>query len=622
MAVADVQAGRAGRGIDAVALGLALGLLALLIGFSAWLWQGRQQALLLAPAIGGLGDCLELSAPAAPLEGACSGAQGSAAARINAALDALGPRRSPNGHFELGYTLVVPLLNLFEPKAGGDWAIDTEAVRRIARTVQDVDRPVVLYLFSTHFSENAPIEPVLAQDPANLAATPQGPLPVDRYLTGAMYPWSIARFDNPITQRREQAVKAVTGAICALPAAARRHVVGVNLLGEVHHLYPDFEAGMGFGTPYVVTDYSEASRRGFRAWLKERFVSVAALNAALGAQFTSFDQIEPPSKDIRHERLDHFFQHIDAQAAGTLAVGGWLHDAARAKGDAPWVRVYLDGELVGRVQAHHVRQDVGQARPEFGTDKVGWRFDLRHADLPRGNHRLDVALEGTDGRLQHIAMRRFNAMDRQQSPPQPVPLRQPLPSFAPPAASVASATDAPVDGVAVFYNPLVPLWHEFRGDQVLAYLAHFDELLDRTCLGDVPHRTQQIAPAEGAGWDASRFAAGRSLLPFGHVGLGINLYGEAAYDPGFFDWLARSRQPGYSVTEFHPLRAMGPAELDRVLEQHRTHGARTLSFFLHPHQASHGPVPDKAPNPFAFDPANPQHGSDQLYRSMQQVLKQ
>jgi hypothetical protein len=478
---------------------------------------------------------------------------------------------------------------------------------------------VVLYLFSTHFSENAPIEPVLAQDAANLAATPQGPLPVDRYLGGAMYPWSIARFDNPITQRREQAVGAVLGAICALPAQARARIAGVNLLGEVHHLYPDFQAGMGYGRPYVVTDYSDASQRGFRAWLQRRFGSVAALNAALGASFASFDQLEPPSRDIRRQPLDHFWQHIDAEAGGTLAVGGWAYDAARAAGEPAWVRIYLDGEPVGRVPAHFVRQDVGQARPEFGTDRVGWRHDLRHASLARGVHRIDVALERADGTLVSMGTRHFAAMDRQQSAPPPLPLRQPLPPMQPPGAGVAFYIDAPTDGVAVFYNPLVPLWHEFRGQQVVDYIAHFDALLDRSCLAGVPHRTQQIAPAEGAGWDASRFAAGASLLPFGDVGLGINLYGEATYGDGLFDWLARTRQRGYSVTEFHPLRALDATELARVLQRHRAHGARSLSFFLHPHQASHGAT-GAAPNPFAFDPANPQHGSDRLYQSMRQVL--
>ncbi|HQD14668.1 MAG TPA: hypothetical protein PLY54_04445, partial [Ottowia sp.] len=271
---------RPGRGVDAVGAALAAGLLAALVGLSAWLWQGGQRPLLLAPAIGELADCLDMAPAQAPLEPACTGPQGSAAQRIETTLAGLGPRRSADGHFELGYTLVVPLLNLFQPR-GEDWAVDAQAVRRIANTVQGVDRPVVLYLFSTHFSEQAPIEPVLVRDAANLAHTPQGPLPVDQFMGWPLYPWSIARTDNAITQRREQAIGALAQGLCALPATARQRIVGINLLGEVHHLYPDFEAGMGHDRPYVLTDYSDVSRRGFQAFLRQRLGSVAALNAYL-----------------------------------------------------------------------------------------------------------------------------------------------------------------------------------------------------------------------------------------------------------------------------------------------------------------------------------------------------
>lgn len=97
--------------------------------------------------------------------------------------------------------------------------------------------------------------------------------------------------------------------------------------------------------------------------------------------------------------------------------------------------------------------------------------------------------------------------------------------------------------------------------------------------------------------------------------LGINLYGEATDDATFFEWLARSRQPGYSVTEFHPLRALGADALGAVFDDHRRHGARTLSFFLHPVAQGDAPA-----NPFAFDPHNPHFGSDRLYRAVQDLL--
>ena len=86
---------RPGRGVDAVGAALAAGLLAALVGLSAWLWQGGQRPLLLAPAIGELADCLDMAPAQAPLEPACTGPRGSAAQRIEATLAGLGPRAAP-----------------------------------------------------------------------------------------------------------------------------------------------------------------------------------------------------------------------------------------------------------------------------------------------------------------------------------------------------------------------------------------------------------------------------------------------------------------------------------------------------------------------------------------------
>lgn len=615
------------RPINALCLALAAALFAALAAFSAWLWQAGRAPLLLAPALGGLHNCLALGPRGAPADAACTAPDGSAAPRIERALQALGPRESADGRFLLGYTLVVPLLNLFEPHAQaapapeGRWAVNEEALRRIARTIEGVPRPVVLYLFSTHFSEEAPIEAALAQNPDNMAATPAGPLPPDRYMGWPLYPWSIARTDNPITRRREQAIRALADALCQMPPAARARIAGINLLGEVHHLYPDFEAGMGAGSDYVITDYSAASRQGFSRWLARRFAGdIGALNAWLGgAPFASFDDVQPPSRDIRRQPLAHYWQHLDATAHGLLPVSGWAHAAS---GPA-WVRVYLNGRFAARVPARFMRQDVAAARPDLGTAQVGWRYDLPFARLPAGLYRIDLALE--DGpRLIHMGARHVAVMDRQQSTPRPQPMQAALPPMQPAGGSGAAYwIDTPQDHAAVFYNPLAALWHVWRAEQVVAYLRHFDALLERTCLAGVPRRTQQIYPAEKAGWDGTRFASEASLKPFGHVQLGINLYGEATQDDSFFDWLARSRQGRYSVTEFHPMHAMSAAELRRVLLRHQAHGAQTLSFFLHPpepaRQAGQG-AQAAQPNPFAFDPANPLHGSDALYRAVQGVM--
>jgi hypothetical protein len=377
----------------------------------------------------------------------------------------------------------------------------------------------------------------------------------------------------------------------------------------------------------VVTDYSAASHAGFRAFLRQRFNTVEALNAALGTAFTAFDQIDPPAGNTSGAP---FWQRLDAHSTGQFAISGWVRDLTRPTPDAdpaaaPWVRVYVDGAPMGRASARYVRQDVGEARPDLGTARVGWRLDLDYRTLAPGVHRVDVELEHPyQGQtlLVNLGTRHIVVFDPQHpddSPQNVAPMRQPLPPLVPPDRATPFSLDAPADNLALRYNPLAALWNDFRGEQAVDYIEHFSQLFDGTCLAAVPRRTQQIFPASGAGWDETHFASAPSRRPFDHVQLGVNLYGEATNDPAFFDELARNHQRSYSVTEFHPLRALTAPQLRAVLETHRAHGAHTLSFFLHPTLRDKQGHPVVI-NPFSFDPDNTEHGSNVLYRSMQQVL--
>ena len=256
--------------------------------------------LLLAPMIGIIEPCILLH----PGEGAnqeladgCSGAAGSAAALVESTLSGLLPRGTP-ARYELGYTLPVPLLQLLREQAG-DWVIDRERVQRLVRTLRETERPAIVYLFSTHFATGAPIEAALAADPVNLSHTPAGPLGTQSYYGSAIHNWSFASTRTPLSARRVQAAQAVLEEICRLEPRHREKIKGVTLLGELHHLFPDFEKGMGFALPYRVTDYSEASRQGFREFLRDRYRSIERLNSATGSHWAAFDQVEPPSKDVR-----------------------------------------------------------------------------------------------------------------------------------------------------------------------------------------------------------------------------------------------------------------------------------------------------------------------------------
>lgn len=602
-----------------VALSSAVGISALTR--AGWLLHGGQSSrMFLAPMIGVIEPCIfapaDKTAPADDLSHSCTGPRGSAGALVESTLAALAPPAGRQPAYELGYTLPVPLLKLFKP-AAGDWVIDQEALGRLVRTLHDVDRPAVIYLFSNHFAAGAPIEEALNADPRNLSASPDGPLPRDSYYSTPIYNWTFASTRTAITERRVQAAKAVLDEVCKLPPADIAKIRGVTLLGELHHLFPHFESGMGFSPPYRVSDYSDVSRRGFRVFLERKYGSIARLNQVLGTSWKSFAEAEPPSKDVRTTPLRDFTEHIDSFAHGSLPVAGWTHVKSPLSGPPPVVRVYRNGELIGTAPVRLGRQDVVQALPQLGDANTGWRFDMEFRSLPPGLHRIDVMLENGPGALVHLATRQVAIMDRAQTTPVPMP-QKPLPSSVPAAGQVLGSVDLPTDQSSYFYNPLVPLWHAFRGQQVVDYLEFFDGVVDQSCLSRTPRYTHQIIPFTNPGWDENKYAITASLQPLKAIRLGVSLYGEPTYGTSFTDWLTGSGHHGYGVTEFHPLKPMTPASVQTMLDAHAQRGAAFISFFLEPRWK--GALVSRDHNIFSLDPDNRRFGSDRLYQSMRMTL--
>lgn len=601
-------------------------------GAGGWaLWHSQFPAiaraagpLLLAPMVGVIDSCVwEPSASAAPLppdlQTSCTGPEGSAAALLEATLSALSPLQ-PQGRaaaaYTLGYTLPVPLLQLFRQSADG-WAIDPDTVNRLVRTVRDTDRPLILYLFSTHFATDAPLETALAQDPANLAHTRDGPLAPSRYYDSVIHNWSLASTENELSARRVQATQAVLEAMCRLPAKDVAKIKGVTLLGELHQLFPDFEAGMGFDAPYRVTDYSPTSVAGFQRFLRQEFGRIEQLNRVLGADYPSFDAVQPPSRNIRTEPLQRFTEHIDSFAHGSLPISGWAY-VPQAQGAAPaWVHIYRNGVFVGKTPVNQGRQDVLAAKPEFGDANTGWRLDMDFRRLPAGMHRVDAFLEPTPGHLVHLGTRHIALMGRDQSAPQALPQKS-LPASVPADAALQAHIDLPTEQSSYYYNPLVPLWHSFRQQQVVDYLQFVNGAVNQSCLAGTPHYTHQIIPFSNPSWDANKYAIQASLQPIQGIRLGVSLYGNAAYGEVFSRWYRQTSHAGYGVTEFHPLKAMDAPAVQQMLGQHAQRGAEFVSFFLEPRWQ--GALVARGHNTFSFGPENTQFGSAALYQAVQQVL--
>jgi hypothetical protein len=598
-------------------------LLILIVITLAITYFAKHKKLLIAPMIGGLDACifhkqyLLSNTPDAKYTKLCLADGDSPSQLIETTLRNISENKNGTGNYKLGYTLYIPLLMLFESK-GSDIQINMSIVRRIAKTVENVDRPVILYLFSNHFGVGGQVEQILAQNPDNLLQTVKGGMKKDSYYNVNIFPWSFVTTDNEITRLRERAFNAVLDEVCKLPKNIVARVEGVTMLGELHHMFPNFQAGMGFSGDYLISDYSKHSSDGFRNYLSGKYKLVAALNKQLGSDYSSFEAIPPPSKNIRTDTLKNYWEHIDAYAHGTLPIAGWVAKSQRNPAAEDWVQIYANGKLIARTAVAFGRQDVLAAHPEISSADVGWSYDLDYSKMVPGLHRIDILLERGVEPLMLLASRQIAIMERSQATPMAVASTE-LPLTVPANASALFHVDSPGDLSSYYYNPLVTLWHGFRKHQIAEYLNHFGNIAKNKCINPNLIYSHQILPFVNPGWDENKYAVGRDLAVPGDMRLGISLYGEASYGTSFFDWFKGTRRSSYGITEFHPLKPMDAKALESVFNQHFQNNAQFLSFFVEGFGLNEDP--ENRPNLFSFDLKNNNAGSDTLYKSVREVLK-
>ena len=612
------------------ALAVALLVLLLCVYFVTLALPQRAGRLLIAPMVGLLDPCLNGGSLTAYQQTdkafvACHAEEGSAAPVIETTLSALGPRVSRNGRYELGYTLNVPLLRLFKSGNGthASWVVDDVLMDRYVRTIAQSSRSLVLYLFSNHFATGAPIESALASEPHNIAITPDGLLSRDQHYGMDVFPWTVANTQNSLTERRMQAIDALLARLCKQPSEVVRRIRGITVLGETHQLFPDFQSGMGFSGPYVVSDYSEKSIQGFRRHLRKKFHTVAELNSALGGGgYRDFEHVYPPSGDIRLNPALEPVRHLDAYAHGKFPVQGWLAAHPRLTGN---VKVRVNGRPVGSTRAALGRQELLEQVPGLGSADVAWRFDLDFRDWKPGSYTISAHAEMHNGRAVLLGQRIVSVrslggaqVDAQAGLGQIHPVPADLPLAQLPGAR--GHLDMPLEGADFMYNPLVPLWHQFRGQQVREYIAFMARRIDKSCLHGVPRYTHQLFPYANPSWSYDKYAVDESLRETGDLRLGVSLYGEATYGASFFSWKTMRHRGGYGVTEFHPLKGMDVGDFRRMIDRHFNSGAEFLSFFTE----ARGDLPSGIVNsgktiPY-FSPGNSQYQSAQLYDSLQRMM--
>lgn len=572
----------------------------------------------ITPTIEGLGLCeTALKDPKITYPGAayakCKELKDDGASVVTRLLDELEPG-GPKGRVQVGYTATLQLLSLYRQTPQG-WAIDTDKADAFFSLIQNVKRPVVLYFQASHFDSQGAITDSLLKEPRNLLQLKNGkPLEL-KYFSYRITPYTLQTdADIPVNRYRFEALRYLAERVKALPVPVQQRIVAITLAGELHQMFPDFENGMGAYDGIQVTDYSPASVAGFRTWLERKYRSIGQLNLQTGLKYRSFSSVQPPSKDIRKERLNSFGEHYDAFADGRLPFSGWLWDPEKK---ITRLDLYVDGQRVAEIPTGLNRLDVYRAEASITDANTGFRYDLDYRAMAIGKHRAQIIAETGAGRLQ-LAERDFSIIARDQSPgPSVVPASVKGLAAGDTIPSVRSWLDLPKPIQDLYFNPLARDWNAYRELQVRDFLAAFHNVAVRAGMPADKLYSHQIVPQVNSTWNPQLFAADLSMAADVPWKQGLNMYGGAADSKWMRSFLSDRKITDYGVPEFNPQQWKTKGVHLRALQSHLDGGARFVSpYYLSIIPAKFKGTEEHGVNRMEIGPDNPKDGSDAFYKAL------
>lgn len=532
---------------------------------------------------------------------------------INNELNKIDSGKIRNGNFELGYTLTIPLFRYYQQDKSGKWFVNQSFLKHDIDVINHIDRPVNIYLSLNHFADsNEKLSRELAKDSRNIMWNAQGPMPISDYFGNPVIPWTISDYSAPITQYRENVFR---DALLQIKTVIRNHpgrVIGVSILGEVHQMNKNIMAGPSYSVDMNDTsDYSPSSVDGFRHWLKEKFANINQMNELFGSSYTSFDDVSPPTRNIRKDILKSFFEHNDNFASGSMDIYGWMTDSRSCKAA---INVYLDGKNIGRATYGLNRTDVAEAIG-IRNPNVGFRYSLNFKKIKYGSHKVWLT-ESCNGKETLLDTRAFSYVDRKQSPTALISVMEP--SFPKKDAAVTISVDGPKANQDVFYNPLVELWQLYRQYEVKQYLQHFAQIAAQYIPADLIFSHQISTELNGA-WNKEITAEEDSKKENNFYNQGTTLYGGAAFGDAFFTNAKRDGWRTYSISEMNPMSDIGVDGYVNMLNRHNKAGAKFVSpYFISVISDSR---PLRGLNMFEMRPGNTSAHSDQFYEAIKRVMQ-
>lgn len=541
------------------------------------------------------------------------------ASAVNRLLNQLEPGGA-KGSVQVGYTLTMELLKLYKLTPKG-WVIDDDQVSIFLDLIAKVPRPVVLYLSAGHFDSQGSIVQELEKDPENWMRLGDGSVPRLGYFGYRILPYTL-RTDPQIAVNRYRfnALRHVAKRIKLLPKSVQERIIAFTLAGEVHHLFTDFESGMGRYQNIRVTDYHPASVADFRRWLAREYGSLQVMQQKTGLNYRSWNDVPAPSKDIRKEQLDSFGDHYDAFADGTLPIFGWLWDPHK---HTQRLELFINGKIAGPVTRGLHRLDVYRAVDEITDPNVGYRVDFDYRHLSPGHHLAQIVATAK-GQQHLVAEVAFTVVSRKQDPvptDKPRGLRRLEKSTS--LSGLRTHLDLPRSGQDLYFNPLARDWNRFREQQVRDYLERFHAVALEGGLPSEKLYSHQILPEVNSSWNPQLFAIGASLDGKSAWKTGLNLYGGATNSLWVQQFLRNRGIHAYGVPEFHTQQWKHPNVHIAAMRSHLDAGAR----FISPYYFSIVPQRFKAAsehgvNRLEIGPSNTKDGSDGLYRAILELAKE
>lgn len=534
-------------------------------------------------------------------------------------LDSIEPGGA-KGEVQLGYTYVISLLSLYEQAQSGKWRLKTERIRHVFDVIRAINRPVVLYLMLNHFDSFSPLAKTLAKDKDNLMLLSTQQPPMDQYFHTSIIPFTLDTDETiAVNQYRFQALREIFRHYQNQPQAVKKRVIAFTLGGELHYLFPHFKTGTGNFKSVQLSDYSPRSIRRFQRWLQQKYTDIANFNQKIGARFADWQAVKPPDRDIRAQKLDHFFQHLDSYAHGALTISGWLWD----KHDKNYqIDIYLDGKKQGQAQTRLNRMDVYQALDKLQTPLTGFRYLLDYSATKPGIHTLHIVLR-YDDKQWLLSRLDIVIMDQRQSTPQTIALHnadffKTLPVLGDNNRFFRYWIDQPHHLQDYYYNPLARLWYQFRGNQIKKFLTYLWQIARDNGIAAEKLFSHQIPAGFNSSWNPLLFASDDSLQAPTPYQPGLTLYGGATLYPAIARLYPQIQTRAYGVPEFHPQLYKSLARTRKALRSHLNSQARFVSpYFMTFFDKLQ---PDTAHDQFRIDARNPAYGSDKLFQAIYELV--